>query len=107
MSGEQTKLEPPKPKVVPCKGCGRPVIWAYNEDGELKPYDAEPDPNLEKGHRLSIRVRNGTVIAREGVPIVDAKKMAATPMFPTRLRSSHFVTCPHADKFYNSKKRKK
>lgn len=77
-----------RPPVAICKSCSDPIIWARTEAGRRMPVDAEPVPNgnieLVGGPVPTAIVRPGqtTAAAATGVP----------------LRTSHFATCPRADK---------
>ena len=66
-------------KTVPCKGCGKPIVWG--KDGRtLVPLDPAP-PVYSKACELT----DGTL---------SVVKMARGLVFV-----SHFVTCPKANDF--------
>lgn len=97
-----------RPKISRCRACQKPVIWATTEKGKTAIYDAEPDPELERGFILTIRLRNGVVQTdTRGAPVIDAKFVARDPLFNdgVRLRTDHHATCPHADQFKKKSKK--
>lgn len=62
-------------EVSTCRSCGAPVIWVLTSVGKRMPLDAEPVLRF---------VRSGR--AGESAQLV-------------KTYGSHFVTCPHADKW--------
>lgn len=78
-----------------CRSCGAALRWAINDHtGSRMPLDAEADPNgnisvIEWGPRQA----NGLPQPIVGVNADPTKAM--TPMRYT----SHFATCPDADKW--------
>lgn len=70
-------------KTSPCKGCGKPILWAKTRDGKRIPLDPKPpvymtsDPDSD--FVLCERQRRSYV--------------------------SHFATCPEANQFSASKKK--
>jgi len=69
--------------VCKSEGCGASIIWALTENGKPVPLD-------KKGEKRYV------LIPKEGSgdPVVQLRTTY----------SSHFVTCPDADKFRKSKK---
>jgi hypothetical protein len=73
--------------TTPCKGCGKPVIWATTAN--LRPMPVDPEPAAEGNvvlMRLGLGVR-AEVITNPG------------RLFGRRTYVSHFVTCPKAAEF--------
>lgn len=71
-------------KTVPCKGCGRPIIWAQNPDtGKRVPLDA-------KAVVYDLTHHEG-----DGDAVVQRTMNAYV---------SHFNTCPKANSFSGGKK---
>lgn len=67
--------------TVPCKGCGRPIVFARNTlTGALVPLDPKP----------------ATYCAQE----FEGQIICA----PSESMVSHFITCPKADHFSGGKK---
>jgi len=74
-------------KTVPCKGCGKPIVFAKLKDGSYVPLDPKP-PVYAVGDLEGIG-GHGVVASR----------------VPDTLMVTHFATCPEANRF--SKGRKK
>jgi hypothetical protein len=73
-----------------CGSCDAPIIWARTLTGRSMPVDAEPS---DSGTVL-LELRQGFVRAT----VYDA--VTALSLAPVReLRTSHFATCPDADKW--------
>lgn len=70
-----------------CSTCAAPIIWATTERSlKPMPVDAEPSP-----------AGSVQLIPREGrTPL--ARVIPAKDRFAKRLHTSHFVTCPDADR---------
>lgn len=70
-------------KTSPCKGCGKPIVWAKTLEGKMIPLDPKPPiywvEDDGNGGQACHRIREGMV--------------------------SHFSTCPNANDFSASKKR--
>jgi hypothetical protein len=72
--------------VVSCRSCDARIIWARTTGDRAMPVDADPvdGGNIElswQGHR------------------VVATVTTAPTLFGPALRTSHFMTCPDADKW--------
>ena len=69
-------------RVVPCRACGAPMIWARSPGpkGRAMPIDAVPDPR-------GLLMLNGHTVQYAG----DA--------YEGTTYTSHFATCPHAATF--------
>ena len=70
-------------RTVPCKGCGKPIVWAKNAEGKAIPLDPRP-------------------------PVYGVKQDAALGVICARVESamvSHFATCSHAADFSGSNKK--
>lgn len=37
-------------KTARCRTCGAEIVWARMPSGKLSPFDAEPSPDLRRGH---------------------------------------------------------
>lgn len=72
----------PHYKTSPCRGCGRPIVWAKSPDGSKK-YPLDP---------------RAPVFEVSGVDPVLIAKISPTAYV------SHFATCPNADEFSKSKR---
>ena len=72
----------PRFPTVPCKGCGKPIVWAVDGEGKRIPLDPRP-PVYRVGH-----VSDAVICGRERDFMV-----------------SHFATCPKASEFSRSKPR--
>lgn len=71
-------------KTTPCKGCGKPIVWAVDENGKRIPCDPKPP-----------------------VYVVAADVRGAhCKRFPDAM-VSHFATCTHASEFSKSSKGKR
>lgn len=69
----------------PCRGCGRPVIWAITENGKRMPVDPDPVPG---GNVELVQVSDRThAIVR------------TTPSKFAGLRMPHHATCPNVADF--------
>ena len=69
---------------VPCKGCGKRIIFAENEDGAMVPLDPSP-PCYE------------LQVQHEASNAGYSSKLVAVRRETTYV--SHYVTCPKADQF--------
>ena len=70
-------------KTVPCKGCGKPILWATDEKGTRHPLDPRAPVYSFNGGDLDGEFK---VHRAEGCFV------------------SHFATCPKASDFSGSKK---
>lgn len=73
-----------------CKGCGRPIIWAYTEAGKRMPLDPEPVPDALVGTFV----------------ITGNQCRSSSPMFDspdTVHHMAHWSSCPVADSFRGKK----
>lgn len=80
-------------KTVPCKGCGRPIVWAVM-DGKRIPLDPQPAVYTVVGDGS-----NGTVCERDR-PGGNVMGQLLSHMV------THFATCPKARDFSGSSKKK-
>jgi hypothetical protein len=71
-------------KTVPCKGCGRPIVWAKDEKGTRHPLDP----------RAPVYHFNGGDLEGE----FEVHRLPSAWV-------SHFATCPKASEFGKGKKR--
>lgn len=71
--------------AVPCRRCGKPVIWATLPSLKRAPFDAEFDP-LEGTHVLSYRATYNVVFADPVDP--------SNPEDGARARRNHLKACP-------------
>lgn len=78
-------------KTVPCKGCGKPIVWAKLPDGTKVPLDPAPPtyqfcdaPGTDPDGANAFRV--------------NGKDYTRNPVFV-----SHFATCPKAAQFSRSR----
>ena len=74
-----------------CRGCKAPVIWAWTERGKKMPVDVDV---VSEGPRFLLTVRTGQLIAA----YVDRHDQRSSIFGHT----SHFATCPQADKHRRS-----
>ena len=68
--------------TVPCKLCGRPIIWAVDRKGQRIPLDPKPAV-------YHVFVDNGVLVAERDRP---SENMMGAPMAHL---VSHFATCPN------------
>jgi hypothetical protein len=69
---------------VPCKSCGRPIIFAITAKGRRMPLDADP-------------VAGGNVLVTQEDEDLRAAVVDSASQPVTRpLYRSHFVSCPNA-----------
>lgn len=75
-------------KTSPCKGCGRPIVWAKLPSGGAVPLDPKPAVYrvLENGH--------GELVAERANEDQEGQCWHLV---------SHFATCPKANQFSKSK----
>lgn len=72
----------------PCKGCGKPIVWARTPDGKRIPLDPRPPVYLWSANETE-----------DGYACFRADKTESTAYFV-----SHFATCPKANDFSASAK---
>lgn len=84
-------------KTVPCKGCGKPIVWAefHKEDGSRGKVPLDP--------RAPVYYVRGT-LADGAQFVARADGIERTAGKPTGNRGptayvSHFATCPNANEF--------
>ena len=77
--------------VVACRSCDARIIWARTTGDKAMPVNAEPsnDGNVE--------------LIRQGHRVIATVVTAAT-LFGPALRTSHFATCPEADRWRGTRK---
>jgi len=77
-----------------CRSCGAEILWVHTERGKKMPLDAEP----YTGDKPS-----GLFVRRWDHALDVAVAIATTPdAFPGEpLYTSHFATCPDADRWRN------
>lgn len=88
--------------VQPCRSCAKPMLWVVTNGGKRNPLDLEPDPTYgnvlviegEREWRLGIVIHNDDVLAE------------ARELFPDRIHTSHFATCPNADEHRRPRERR-
>ena len=68
MNGIAEQIRERHPFEVPCRSCGKPVVWFRTKAGKRMPVDAESTKPTDAAHQL------------------DLKRHV-----------SHFATCPYAD----------
>lgn len=76
-------------KTVPCKGCGRPIVWGVTEDGKRIPLDPR-----------------APVYRVVGSGVVKAERMVhreAEDDVPLGYMCTHFATCSAAAQFSGSR----
>lgn len=78
----------------PCRSCGAPVIWAETERGRSMPVDAQ-------------RSRKGNIALRLRADVRPLARVLRPDQCFGRidLRTSHFATCEHADRWRTGGKR--
>ncbi len=81
-----------EPERAKCRSCGAEIIWVKTANQRLMPLNAEPDPK-------------GNLILLNGVPTLVQRDLYDKPLEEQGPRyTSHFVTCPDADKFRKKRK---
>lgn len=82
-----------------CRGCGKPIFFAYSERGHRCPMDVAPDPKGTYVLRDERGRRAGT--GDEDVYMVKASdEQRDGTLDPKEPRyTSHFATCPDARRF--------
>ncbi|PSK95830.1 hypothetical protein CLV30_12882 [Haloactinopolyspora alba] len=73
--------------VRPCQSCGRPILWAFTEQGSRRMLDPALD---DQGNQAVVRDGTGTLRARQlstDRPVPDGFEKLMMP---------HVVTCPKA-----------
>ncbi len=90
----------PNWKVVPCKSCARPMIWARSAAGHNFPLDAEP---TKDGDFALIEVLDVNDPNHPPLAMYARKKPEAKTLL---LRRSHFSTCPDAESWRKARKEK-
>jgi len=78
-------------KTVPCKGCGKPIMFARTSDGKTIPLDPRPPVYLVTENA------DGATCDRIG----PGQSLFGHPM---ATMVSHFATCPKASQFSGSKR---
>lgn len=82
-------------KTIPCRGCGKPIVFALTADGKKIPLDPRPPLYFafegEAGLIIGDRIRSHVMADIPGAP-------EAMPMV------THFATCPKANQFSRSNK---
>lgn len=76
----------PEFETEACRSCCASVIWCETDRGKSMPVDAEPS----KGANLAVEHRDAP--RRPLARVVKPELAYGRP----DLRTSHFVTCPHA-----------
>lgn len=84
--------DPPWP-MRPCRSCRQPVIWTTTERGKPMPVDGRPAAG---GNLAVFRAPDGSVRSR----VVGADLAFGR----TDLHLSHFVACPHAERWRTSRR---
>jgi hypothetical protein len=79
-----TEIRPGVP-ITTCRSCGARVFWCWTERGKRMPVDAAADPDGS----LVVVMAGGRPTALRYEPGAHGR--------PIR-RTSHFATCPHADR---------
>lgn len=74
-------------KTSPCKGCGKPILWAQDHEGKKIPLDPKPPVYTVYGRDLD-----------KGVALCER---STRQIFMV----SHFATCPNANDFSGSRKK--
>ena len=70
-----------------CRSCTRSIVWATTENGNVMPVDASPDPE-------------GNVVLSRRHDLVRVTVLDQDALFDDGVRrTSHFATCPDADKW--------
>ena len=72
-------------RITACRSCVQPIIWTLTQRGKKMPVDAEPDPL----GTFILEFRDGDEPTSVYVGNRDTDDDRYT---------SHFSTCPHADK---------
>lgn len=76
-----------RPSVAVCEACGEAIIWCVTATGAKMPVDVEP-------------VEGGNVILTAGpAPVAHVVSKRGRQRAGRTLYTSHFATCPAADKF--------
>lgn len=79
-------------KTTPCKGCGKPIVWAKDEKGQAIPLDPRA-PVYD------------VIEVREGVTCVRSKPGQNVMGHNLASMVSHFATCSKAAQFSGSKRK--
>ena len=89
--GRPTHVRPPAGRRRPCKSCGAPVVDVKTPDGKWMPLDADSGQRVRvtKGGDLRVVLEDGSVKAAVKAYARGGSVLAWT---------SHFATCPDADK---------
>lgn len=77
-----------QPPISHCRSCGAPMIWANTITGGAMPLDAQPSSN----GNIELRLER----ARWRAHVLTAAELELLKGQGLELRTSHFVTCPHA-----------
>lgn len=80
------RQDTPAFEVVSCRSCNARIIWARTTGDRAMPVDAEP----VDGGNIELTMQGHRVVAT----VTDAPTL-----FGPALRTSHFATCPDADKW--------
>lgn len=78
----------PEPKISECKSCGKPIVWAITTQGKAMPIVADYARHETK--TIKLRTNAG---AQVEVVIISVPE-----------RDSHFVDCPQAKQFRQTRK---
>ena len=81
--------------VSPCSKCEAPMIWCVSTNGKKMPLDADPD---EDGTFLLVESPdNGDLLAvfhKRALEYMSQRELEEALRY-----TSHFATCPDADRF--------
>lgn len=80
---------------MPCDSCGAPLWFCWTKDGRQMPVNATPPGDDQEGNVICLMARsgNGMVVIPLSAVSDEYREFAAK-----HARTSHFATCPQADK---------
>ena len=87
-----------------CRSCSAPIVWIVTDTGARTPCDAEPieawlfvDLEQAGADRGLEETPRGYYLGAKVVPAIPARPGVLPEVPRTRVRRSHFATCPQAN----------